>query len=182
MDQQRRRDICYNAQLSRSASVPAPYRHPAPADHLMTDTTFRNLRRSPFGAAGDSCGREAASTIPTESLSVTHSTNTVRLHRVLRAPPERVYQRLPRPRRDGEVAAAARLHRQGPPDGRPRRRRLPDVVHQLRHRQEPFVRRHLHRAHAARADPLHRQVRRPQPARAKCRSPSRSPRSCAAPS
>ena len=42
-------------------------------------------------------------------------TNTVKLHRVLRATPERVYRAFLDAGRDGQVAAAARLHRQGPP-------------------------------------------------------------------
>ena len=73
-------------------------------------------------------------------------TGTVRLHRVLRAPPERVYRAFLDP--DALVkwlpphgfTGRVRAH------GRTRRRRLPDVVHEFRHGHEPFVRRQVHRA------------------------------------
>ena len=90
--------------------------------------------------------------------------NTVRLHRVLRATPERVYRAFLDP-----DAMAKWL----PPNGftgkvhhldATRRRHVQDVVHQLQHRQQPFVRRRVPRAGAARTHALHRQVRRPEPA------------------
>src|SRR4029434_3442677 len=100
-------------------------------------------------------------------VTMSNVTHTIRLHRVLRAPAERLYRafldpdamakwlpphgvtgkvhgndravrasvpRVPAPRRDGQVDSAARVHRQGPRDGRAGRRRLPDVVHALRQR------------------------------------------------
>uniref|UniRef100_E6PTT6 Uncharacterized protein n=1 Tax=mine drainage metagenome TaxID=410659 RepID=E6PTT6_9ZZZZ len=71
------------------------------------------------------------------------TTNTVRLHRVIRATAERVYRafRLPRRRRHGQVAAAQWLHRQGSASGRQGGRQLSDVVHELHHRQQPRLRR-----------------------------------------
>src|SRR5262245_8748759 len=93
---------------------------------------------------------------------MSNSANTIRLHRVLRAPAERVYRAFLDPDGDGQVASSARLHRQGPRNGRTRRGRLPDVVHELRHRYEPFFRRNVHRADPTRANPIHRQVRRPE--------------------
>ena len=138
-------------------------------------------RRAPAGADGDASGGgrlprgEGMSIRPLlvrlgDDSPSREEIRHVRAHQYRPTPPRAARTRrasvsgLPRSRRDGQVASAARLHRQGPPDGRARRRRLPDVVHELRHRQEPFVRRHVRRAHAARANPLHRQVRRSQPA------------------
>ena len=48
--------------------------------------------------------------------------------------------------------------------GRQGRRHLQDVVPQFHHRQEPFFRRRVPRTRARRTSPLHRQVRRPEPA------------------
>ncbi len=66
---------------------------------------------------------------------------TVRLHRVLRAPPSRVYRAFLDP--DAMVkwlpphGFTGKVHR----DGRPRGWRVHDVVHQLRHRVQPLLRR-----------------------------------------
>ncbi len=70
-------------------------------------------------------------------------TGTVRFHRVLTAPPGAHLPRLPRCRRDVQVAAAARLHRPRTLDGRAGRRQLPHVFHQLLVGQQPFLRRYL---------------------------------------
>ena len=78
------------------------------------------------------------------------STGTVRFHRVLDRAARARLPRLPRRRRHGQVAAAERLHRPGPPDGRQGRRQLPHVVHEFLLRQEPRLRRHISRAGAAR--------------------------------
>ena len=75
--------------------------------------------------------------------------------------------RLPRvsgSRRDGEVASCPRFHRQGSSDGRPRRRQVPHVVHQLRHGEESFLRRRVRRARSGREDPILGQVRRSESA------------------
>ncbi len=51
--------------------------------------------------------------------------------------------RLPRRRSHGQVAATVWLHRPRRTHGRPRGRPLPDGVHQLRHRPQPFLRRRI---------------------------------------
>ena len=84
------------------------------------------------------------------------ATGTVRLHRVLRAPPERVYRAFLDP-----DAMAKWL----PPNGFTGKVHqldarvggtLPDVVHELQHGAQPCVRRRVHRAGAQRAAALHR--------------------------
>src|SRR5690606_40700526 len=66
---------------------------------------------------------------------------------------------LPRSRCDGEVAASARVHRKGTRNGRSCWRRLPHVLYQLQHGQEPLVWRHLCGAHATRANSVHGPLR-----------------------
>ena len=72
---------------------------------------------------------------------MSESTNTVRLHRVLRAPAERSYRAFLDPDAMAKWLPphgfTGKVHR----DGRTRRRRPSNVVHELRHRHEPFVRR-----------------------------------------
>ena len=91
--------------------------------------------------------------------------STIRLHRVLRATPERVYRAFLDP-----DAMAKWL----PPNG------FTGKVHEMNAKvggtykmsftnfsagTTPFVRRQVPRARAERAHPLHRRVRRPEPAR-----------------
>ena len=85
------------------------------------------------------------------------STNTIRLHRVLRATPERVYRAfldadamakwLPP---NGFTGKVHQLGRQG-------RRHLQDVVHEFHHRPQPLLRRQVSRTGAARTHSLHGQ-------------------------
>src|SRR5262245_36226822 len=77
--------------------------------------------------------------------------------------------RLPRPRRNGQMAPAARLYRQGPPERHAGGRRLPDVVHQLPLWHDPCLWRHIRRTDAARADQVHGYVRGSKPARGDAR-------------
>src|SRR5262245_55381525 len=97
-----------------------------------------------------------------ERLDMSNSTNTIRLHRVLRAPAERVYRAFLDPDAMAKWLPSHGFTGKGPRIGRTRRRRLPDVVHELRHRYAPFFRRNVHRADPTRANPIHRQVRRPE--------------------
>ncbi len=91
-------------------------------------------------------------------------TITIRLHRVLAAPPERVYRAF----LDAEATAkwlpphgfTARVHQMDPKVGG----QLPDLVHELHQRPQPRLRRRVPRAGPARTDPLHRSLRRPEPA------------------
>src|ERR1700719_728282 len=57
-------------------------------------------------------------------------------------------------RRDGEMASAEWIHRQGTSDGCEDGRHLQNVVHEFNHRKEPFFRRDLSRAQAASAHSL----------------------------
>ena len=86
--------------------------------------------------------------------------------------PGKDLQGIPRRRRHGQMAAAERLHRQGPPPGGQGWRDLQDVVHELHVGQQPLVRRRIPRARAERAHSPHGQVRRPESAGRQCRSPS----------
>ncbi len=67
------------------------------------------------------------------------TTNTIKLHRVLRSTPEKstAPSWSPRP---WPNAPALRLHLHRSPHGGQSRRHLPNVVHKLRLRQRPFVR------------------------------------------
>ena len=87
------------------------------------------------------------------------SGNTIRLHRVLRAKPEKVYR---------AFIEADALARWLPPDGYTctvhqagctGRRHVQDVVPEFQHGQRPGFRRDLPRARAGPAHPLYRQVR-----------------------
>ena len=93
------------------------------------------------------------------------STNTIRLHRVLRAPPERVYR---------AFLDADAMAKWLPPNG------FTGKVHHMDAKvggtykmsftnfstgQEPLLRREVSRTRAGRAHPLHGPVRRPEPAR-----------------
>ncbi len=88
--------------------------------------------------------------------------STIRLHRVLRAAPERVYRAF----LDADAMVkwlppygfTGKLHHL---DAKVRRY-AQDVVHQLRHGKEPLFRREISRADTARTHPLHGQVRRPE--------------------
>src|SRR3954469_4955708 len=62
--------------------------------------------------------------------------------------------RLPRSRRHGEVAPAERFYGERPGARRAGRRHAEDVVHDLRPRRKPFLRRPLPRAQAERAPAL----------------------------
>ena len=92
------------------------------------------------------------------------TTHTIRLHRVLRAPPERVYQAF----LDADAMAkwlppngfTGKVHHIDAKVGG----RLQDVVHEFHHRQEPLLRRQISRTGAARTHSLHGQVRRPESA------------------
>ena len=90
--------------------------------------------------------------------------------------------RLPRRRRDGQVAAALRLHLQGPPHGRPGRRDVQDVVHELRHRQRPLVRRRVPGAGPERDASATPTASTTPTCPARCRPPSRCGRCPAEPS
>src|SRR5258706_10373284 len=92
-------------------------------------------------------------------------TNTIRLHRVLRATPERIYK---------AFLDADAMAKWLPPNGftgkvhhleAKVRRHLQDGVHQFQHGSQPLLRWGVSRACAERAHSAHRQVRRPQPAR-----------------
>ena len=97
------------------------------------------------------------------AIGIVMATNTIRLHRVLRATPEEGLSGFPGRRRDGEMASAERIHRQGPPDGRKGGRDVQDVVHEFHDRPKPLVRRQVPGARAERAHPLHGPLRRPEP-------------------
>ncbi len=73
--------------------------------------------------------------------------------------------RVPRCGRHGEMAAAQRLHLQGPPYGPEGRRHIQDVVHQFHDKGGPCVQRRISGDRAQRASSLHRSLRRPQSAR-----------------
>ena len=124
-------------------------------------------------------GMKARGATPTDSLrrrtsAMADATNTVRLHRVL-APRRARLSRLPRPRRAGQMAPAARLYRQGPPERRAGGRQLPHVVHQLPLRHDPCLWRHVRRTDAARADQVYGHVRRSAPARGDARRDHAAP-------
>src|ERR1044072_4075924 len=68
-------------------------------------------------------------------------------------------------RGDEQMASAERIYRKGSPDGCQGRRYLQDVVHQFQHREESLLLRRISGIGAARAHPLHGQIRRPQPSR-----------------
>ena len=95
----------------------------------------------------------------------TYTANTIRLHRVLQAIPEKIYRAFLDADAKAKLASTERIHRQGSPPGRESRRHLQDVVHQFHHWQKPLLRRHLSRIEALRTHPLYRQIRRPEPAR-----------------
>ncbi len=57
-------------------------------------------------------------TITDAETQTKQATGTVRLHRVLRAPPERIYKAILDPGRKFKMASAARLHLHGPPPRR----------------------------------------------------------------
>src|SRR4029077_4273636 len=66
------------------------------------------------------------------------STNTIRLQRVLRAAPDKIYRAFLDP-----DAMAKWLHRQGSSYGRQSWRYLQNVVHKFQHGQKPFLRRNV---------------------------------------
>src|SRR4051812_47763455 len=90
-----------------------------------------------------------------------HRTAPSRSSRTTRARLPRISRR----RRHGEVAAAARLHRQGASPRREGWRYLPDVLHELLVRPGAFLWRRVPRARAQPADIAYRSIRRSEPAR-----------------
>src|SRR5580765_5998807 len=63
------------------------------------------------------------------------------------------------------MASTERIYGQGSSAKRKSGRQLQDVVYEFHHWQESLFRRDLYRTETARTDPLHKQVRRPEPAR-----------------
>ena len=108
------------------------------------------------------------------------ATGTVRLHRVLKAPPQRIYKAFLDPAAMAKWLPPHGFTGTGPRDGCPRRRLVQDVVHELRHGQKPLVRRHLRRADAATSASATSTNSTIRTCPAKCTSPSRSARSPAA--